>query len=483
MLEQYEEEPTRVTVDILGELRMFSYVPEWLSAIGDPDLVAEALRRSPAFALSTLTLEAVQVARLRLKKKRWSGFYRLTITDRAGVRGDVALQGTLIPPGAESGEGHLNEDTWRGFVPALRLALMPQPPDDELSELDPLTDPAQAPGLLERVIRDHSPVYESLRFAYCRPKILRYKPGNRATILFSLGYAPLDQDRGWPERVIVKSYRDLRGASTYEAMRALWESPLLDHDYLKLAEPLAFDKDLRILVQDHIPNTGTLRELVREARRVGTPERNAELDDYVRKTGVALAALHGSGVRAGTVLDFDRKFEELSEDLNELIQAAPQLRGAADRLLASLMDEAVRCPIDAPVPSHGAFRSDQVLLSDGAVGFVDFDGLCQAEPAFDVAEFLGKLRSVSLTVGKGEDDAVDDAQLPALLARADQISDLFIAAYEEHRPLSHERVALWEALGLLTRLIDGWAKVKPARLRVNLMLMQRFLDSHRQFLA
>ena len=122
-------------------------------------------------------------------------------------------------------------------------------------------------------------------------------------------------------------------------------------------------------------------------------------------------------------------------------------------------------------------------MSHGKIGFVDFDGLCQAEPAHDVAEFLGKLRSVSLTVGKGEDDVVDDAQLPALLARADQLSELFLAEYARHRPLSRERVALWEALGLLTRLVDGWAKVKPARLRMNVMLMQRFLDTYHQILA
>jgi len=207
------------------------------------------------------------------------------------------------------------------------------------------------------------------------------------------------------------------------------------------------------------------------------------LDDYVGKTGAGLAALHGSGVDHGTALGFDHEFWELGEDLSELIQVAPQLQGAADRLLASLRDLAVRSPADPPVSSHGAFRPDQVLVSDGEVGFVDFDGLCQAEPAFDVAEFLSKLRSVSLTVGKGEDDVVDDAQLPALLARADQLSAIFLAEYERHRPLSRERVSLWEALSLLTRLVDGWAKVKPARLRVNAMLMERFLDTHHQIVA
>lgn len=469
---------------MLGELRKFTNVPEWLSAIADTDLVTEALRSSPPFAPDALKLEAVQIGRLRLKKKRWSGLYGLTVSDQAGVRREVALRGTLIPSReAQPVEGALDGESWRGFVPALRLAFTPQPPDDVLSELDPLTNPAQAADLLERVLRESSPVYESVRFASCHPEVLRYKPGSRATVQFHLGYALSDQDRGWPDRVIAKSYRDLKGAATYEAMRALWESRLVDHDRLKLADPLAFDKDLRLLVQGHITNSGSLRELIREARRAGTHEGAAEVDDYVRKTGAALAALHGSAVHVGPTVDLDHEFDDEREKLQELVEVAPQLQGAADRLLDSLKDLAMRFPVDPPVSSHGAFRPDQVLLSHGEVGFVDFDGFCQAEPALDVAEFLGKLRSVNLTVGKGEDDVVDDAHLPALFARADQLSDLFLTEYERNHPLSRERVALWEAVSLLTRLVDGWAKVKPARLRVNVMLMQRFLDTHHEIAA
>ena len=469
---------------MLGKLEAFSNIPEWLSAIADLDLVARALRDSPAFAATTLTLEEVQIARLRLKKKGWSGLYRLTVSDQAGTRRNVTLEGTLIvSPGRKPDESPLSERTWQGFLPSMRLMLRRLPPDEVLSELDPLTDPLQAAELLERILRKGQPVYSSLRFASCRPTVLRYKPGSRATVLFHLGYAQSDQGRGWPDIVIAKTYKDLRGAATYQGMRSLWESHLKDHDLLRLAEPLVYDEDLRILVQGHIPNSGTLRGLIRETRRAGTPERIEELDDYVRKTGSALAALHGSRVRVGAPLGFDHELEELGEDLARLTEAAPQLKSAADRFLASLTDLAERFPVDPSVSSHGAFRPDQVLVSGGNVGFVDFDGFCQAEPAFDVAEFLSKLRSVSLTVGKGEDDVVDEAQLPALLARADELGDLFLAEYMRHRPLSRERVMVWEGLSLLRRLVDGWAKVKQSRLHMNIKLMERFLDTHQQIVA
>jgi hypothetical protein len=464
---------------MLSGLEMFWNVPEWLSAIADPDLVAESLRNSPAFALSTMTLEGVQIARLRLKKKRWSGLYNLMVIDQAGIRSDVALHGTLIPPaGTRLEHAPFNREAWRGFVPEVNLEFAPQPPDEALGELDPLTDPNQSADLLQGILRRAAPTYESLRFAACRPKILRYKPGSRATVLFDLDYEASDQGRGWPTRVIAKAYRDQRGAATYEAMRALWESADLDGSRLELAEPLAFDEHLGILVQGYIPHTGNLRQLIREARRSGTDETDTELDDYVRKTGAALAALHGSGVGEGPRLDFTDEYEQLLDDLNKLVEVAPQLHGSAAPFLTSIQDLAAHYPADPPVPSHGAFRPDQVLLSDGDIGFVDFDGLCQAEPAHDVAEFLGKLRSVSLTVGKGEDDVIEAERLPALLTRSDQLGELFLSEYERYQSLSRERVAVWEALGLLTRLIDGWAKVKPARLRMNALLLERFLHAH-----
>src|SRR5665809_94962 len=108
-----------MAIDMLGELRKFTNVPEWLSAIADTDLVAEGLRSCPVFALGTLKLEAVQIGRLRMKKKRWSGLYRLTVTDQAGIRREVTVRGSLVAPSdAEPGEGRLSGESWSGFVPA-----------------------------------------------------------------------------------------------------------------------------------------------------------------------------------------------------------------------------------------------------------------------------------------------------------------------------------------------------------------------------
>jgi hypothetical protein len=468
---------------VLGELEAFASVPEWLEAIADTELVAEGLRTSPGFADGPLTLNGVQIGRVRLKKRRWTGLYKLSLIDAAGTPGDVALHGTLMPSDEVNGQGVLDVLTWNGLVPPLRLAFRPLPPDPVLSEDQPLTDPALAGPLLEQLLREGSAVYRDLRVAGCESDLVRYKPGSRATILFHLQYPEQDAERGWPDRVIAKRYRDLRGAGTYAAMRELWNTPLRSDPQLTLAEPLAFDPDRRILLQRYIPHATTVRRLVREARREGTPELASRLDDHVHMAGAGLAAMHSVQAEIGPPLVFDHELGDLLEDLADLTAAVPRLKGADARFLTSVTEIAARVPADPSVPSHGAFRPDQVLLTQDGIGFIDFDGACQAEPAMDVAEFLGALRSVSLTVAKGDDDTVDEAQLPALLARADELAEMFLTEYERHRPISRDRVAIWEAIGLLTRLADGWAKVKPARLRMHLALMQRFLAAHPEFAA
>jgi hypothetical protein len=57
----------------------------------------------------------------------------------------------------------------------------------------------------------------------------------------------------------------------------------------------------------------------------------------------------------------------------------------------------------------------------------------------------------------------------------DALCDTFLARYESRRPVSHERVALYETLDLLTVVLHSWTKVKPSRLRHGLLLLDRHL--------
>ena len=473
---------------IIDDLRRFGMLPDWLSAIDDDDRVRNELTRGiPEFATGALTLLSCEIKRARMKRNIWTTICRLTIADQNGGEPQlVALRGTLLPPTlAEPQIGNdpqhpFGSAAWRIYIPALRLQLEPQPPDEALPALPILTDPELARALLETSIRAGSPVYQALRIQSCEPKIMRYKPGSRCTILYRLAYAPADADRGWPDIVVAKTYHGDKGRIAYEGMRALWDSALAHNDAVTVAEPLAFIPEMNVLVQGPIREEQTLQDLIRSALRAGTAEARAALDSFMRMAAVGLAELHRSNVHVGEQRVWEDEFAEVREDTDRLVAAAPQLDGAATALLERLYALAAEHPADPPVPTHGTFRPAQVLLYKGRIGFIDFDGFCQAEPALDLALFLGKIRSIGVNASESDDDDDENvttapADPQALLEQTEAISETFLAEYERHLPISRQRIALWSSLNLLTLVQHCWTKVKPDRLGITLMLLERHL--------
>src|SRR5207248_9088057 len=96
----------------------------------------------------------------------------------------------------------------------------------------------------------------------CVPRVMRYKPGSRCTILYHLEYPP-GPDAGWPELVVAKTYAGDKGRIAWEGMRALWASPLARSSAVTIAEPLAFLPEMNVLVQGPIREEQTLHDLIR----------------------------------------------------------------------------------------------------------------------------------------------------------------------------------------------------------------------------
>jgi aminoglycoside phosphotransferase (APT) family kinase protein len=101
---------------------------------------------------------------------------------------------------------------------------------------------------------------------------------------------------------------------------------------------------------------------------------------------------------------------------------------------------------------HGDFKHNQVL-EDGALRtLVDFDTVCDAEPALDLGHFLGYLRL------KVPNDA------------ADRLCDRFLAGYLDAAGSGpgtealRERIAVYELVSLLGRAVHSYQKFKPERL-------------------
>jgi thiamine kinase-like enzyme len=122
--------------------------------------------------------------------------------------------------------------------------------------------------------------------------------------------------------------------------------------------------------------------------------------------------------------------------------------------------------------SHGDFTYTQLIFDGSASGLVDFDTICQAEPALDLGQFLAYAR---VTVPR----ARHKAALPADHITENicgQFLNSYIEASAASRSCSEERlrarVPVYEAISLLRIALHSWQKLKGTRLEYVISVLE-----------
>lgn len=471
-------------------LDRFAAMPPWLAALADPAQLEAALR--PAVP----GLRRAALGEVRLKRDAWTARCELTVAATVGDghpgappdhpavdppgEGTIHRVATIVPPRARPKQGEATQAAeGAATAPAgTRLVLAPATEGDApLPAMALLTDSERARELLQRAIRTGTPAYRDLRILAVTPRVMRCTPGSRCTVLYRLELPP-GADPAWPAAVVAKTYhRADKGQIAWEGMGALWRSPLARSELVRIAAPLAWLPELKVLVQGPVREERTLKDLLLEALTTGNAATLAALRAALGKTAAGLAELHRCGAPSpgGRRHTWDDELAEVREVLGRLAARVPELEGAADPLLDELRRRAARVPAGQPVPSHRSFRPAQVLLYREEIAFIDFDGFCHAEPALDLALFRATVRD--LGIGAFPPGVATRTRLE----RLDQLCDEFLAAYEAHAaaPVARERVALWEALDLLTNVLHSWTKIRPARLAHTTTLLRHHLEAWR----
>lgn len=471
--------------DAIAHLDAFATLPDWLAAGMDAQRVHHELeRRVPELAQRRPELVSCTPERLRAKGDEWIARYRLTVADPGSEPRDVVLVGTLLQPSSVrlaapgvAPDVPFGQLGWRCWLEDLRLELRFEAEDEALPALASIVEADAAAQLLQGVLKEAG--YDDAVIATCEPHVVRYKPGSRCTVVVDLTYDSPVGVRKPPERVVLKTHQGDKGQTAWAAMTALWDTPLADGEVVTLAEPLAFLPDDRILVQGPIAEACTLKELARLALSDGSERALDDLREELAKTGRALAALHQSGAQYGRTATFDEELAEVSEVVARLTQSAPHLQEAAEPLLSRLRTLSATFPAEASVPAHHDFRPAQVLLHEGKVGFIDFDGASMAEPALDLGRFRAKLRDIGISVYAASGESLAGPALTDHLTLLDELCDHFLNAYSRHATVSRDRVLLWEASDLMTAMLHAWTKVRLARIGPRLAVLQHFLGGTR----
>ena len=344
----------------------------------------------------------------------------------------------------------------------LGLDLETEPEETALDLLGELTDPELARKLLERAIGEATPERHGLRLDACTPEVLSYKRGRRAVIRYRLDGAT----RRVPATVVAKTYkRERTGQVAWDAMTALWRSPLGGGEVVTIAEPLAWIAGQRLLVQGPVPEELTLEDLLAAAFAEPDGAAMERARHFLRMAAAGLVALHRSGVGLGETVTWREQHEQIIEMLDRIRAAVPDagLDEAIDPLLRRF-EQLGAGPGAATVPSHGSFAPEQVLIHGGGIGLIDFDAYCQAEPAMDAGEFVAALPDLATKAGSGLDVA-------------NALAEEFLAAYERLAPLSRERVTLWQELHFTVEALRTWTKPKSTGGAGDLAILEHYLRS------
>lgn len=213
----------------------------------------------------------------------------------------------------------------------------------------------------------------------CTVEPVRYRPGERAVLRYRLTTA-----RG-PEVLFGKVL--VRGAVTAaRTLASLHETSRFAVAAPTVAPPVAVFDELGLVVQAALIGDPLHRLLFDRARSV------AERLSALHRTGRAVAALH-DGPAVGA------PFATAAADALDLESYVPVV-GSVDPALGDRFAEAVvraatvsrGLAVDAAVPSHGALRTDQVMVCAGRPALVDLDGFCLSHRGRDLGNLLAYLR-------------------------------------------------------------------------------------------
>lgn len=247
---------------------------------------------------------------------------------------------------------------------------------------------------------------------------------------------------------------------------------------------VGYQPKLRLILIEAIPGTPCIPQLL-QAQLAGTstPKAGAlTLSQAVQDCAQVAVALHKSAIK----LDKPRTF---ADEVAALQAQMPPVQAFSLALAMQLQEAFLRLQSYAeqtqPLPlgfSHGDFTYTQLLFADDSCGLVDFDTVCQAEPALDLGQFLAYLRlaahKAQRRLAKQTDGAHQQPAAPATLA-IDEICEQFVNTYS--RAAGHQaqatahlraRVAAYEIISLIRIALHSWQKLKGDRLELVVDLLE-----------
>jgi thiamine kinase-like enzyme len=251
---------------------------------------------------------------------------------------------------------------------------------------------------------------------------------------------------------------------------------------------LGYFPDLKLLMMESLPGKPFFKDLLKAwsenrgstgANGNAANENEMTLEQAVRTCALIAATLHSSDIQLGPHKTLEMQVAQLRDETKRVGRTFPELCAQIESWIDETVAFSEAYPVMPACFSHGDFTYTQLIFDGSDGGLVDFDSICQAEPAQDLGHYLAYQ---SLNIIKNQ-----DPDFPVAPEAIEQLCSFFLDTYMDAAGawVADEgnlrgRVAIYELISLIRLTLHSWEKMKGSRLKQTILLLEEKVECQRQ---
>jgi ABC-type multidrug transport system fused ATPase/permease subunit len=357
------------------------------------------------------------------------------------------------------------------MIEPLNMVVCIFPIDGELPALVGATDRERMVEIFGETLPEA--LADSFEVERCDVELVDYARRKRAVLRYQVEGRRPGKERVERRTVYGKVFGDNIGALAGPVTAALRERVAGGDAAYRINVPQTYGwrPDLQLSLLEAIPGEPVISDMLK-ARLRGKPAPAAglSLEQMIDACGRIAALLHGSNIKLGRRRTLDDELAAMREELEPIQRISPALGIQLQRWMEQLETYAEQSDSLPLCFSHGDFTHGQLIFDGPTAGLVDFDSVCQAEPALDLGQFLAYLRLAD----KKKDQSSDPTG-----ELIEQLSARFMETYlaatgerVEDADRLRVRVSVYKVISMLRRTMRSWQKLKGSRTESALAILE-----------
>jgi hypothetical protein len=371
------------------------------------------------------------------------------------------------------------------IVEDLNMSLSAYPIDGLIPTLVDATNPNKVAGLFAETLPEASSGSFSIREV--QQSLAHYGRYKRCVLRYDIDGVRTETQTPQQVTVYGKLDADGLGGATVDIISALRErltEPELLYRF-RVPQSLGYFPEYQLLLMEALPGKPFFKPLLKawidnnHGNQNTSHEDEATLEKAIQTCALIAATLHGSNIPLGPRTTLELQVAKLQESADVLSQVLPELGAQVKSWISKTVEFAQAYPSMPARFSHGDFTYTQLIFDGKNGGLVDFDTMCQAEPAQDLGHYLAYQR---LNIIKDQ-----DPNFPFPQETIEHFCAIFLDTYIQvakawipDEALLRGRVAIYELISLIRLTLHSWEKMKGSRLKQTMVLLEERLECQKQ---